>query len=90
MEQSQEEYLEEHRATVAYDILKDTVNALQVRYIALGRAQVGDPEVQERWNTRMRQVRDAVLGVDPRDLRAVTELTERYGAELRALRPGQG
>lgn len=85
MGKTEEEYLHEHRTVVAYGILKDTVNALQARYIALSRAALGDPEEQERWNTRMLQARDAVLCIDPEDLQAVTDLTERYGTELREL-----
>ncbi|OOC52436.1 MULTISPECIES: hypothetical protein [Nocardiopsis] len=90
MKKTEDEYLHEHRTTVAYDVLKDTVNSLKARYIALGRAAVGDPEAQEQYNARMREVRDEVLRVDPRDLQAVTDLTERYGTELRELRREEG
>lgn len=89
MKKNEDEYLGEHQAVVAYGILKDTANTLQARYIALGRAATGAPEVQERWNARMRRVRDEVRHTDPRDLQAVTDLTERYGAELRELRREQ-
>ncbi|NYH53021.1 hypothetical protein HNR06_002610 [Nocardiopsis arvandica] len=33
-----------HETTIAYDSLKDTVNALQSRYIALSRGAAGNPE----------------------------------------------
>ena len=90
MKKTAEEYLHEHQTTVAYGILKDTVNNLQAHYIALSRAAYGDPETQKRWNTRMSQARKAVLNIDPDDLQAVTDLTERYSAELRELQREEG
>lgn len=74
-----------HEKTITYDILKDTTNALQGRYIALARAAIGDANAQRAWKQQMVDLRDAVAAVDPDDQKAITELTNTCRQRIRNL-----
>ncbi|MEY9210559.1 hypothetical protein NI17_024020 (plasmid) [Thermobifida halotolerans] len=71
--------------TVLYDILDDTVRALQARYIALGRAAQASQE-QGHWKARMRALRDKQRAIDPSDRDAIEDFTRWCNRELRELK----